>query len=182
MQIDLITDQADLIQFDSRVCELTGVKYPANYYQSCDVFACYDTNRKMIGGYAFKLKPPFRVLWALSHQPEAYIKFFQHTTLAQIMEQSALWIEPGSMLMRDKLVFFQSVMQYVLQCDRDHMLYGYNFSKPHLQKLYSRMEPRILFQGELLGEGRDQFPVCINSVQLANLKLLIEKSHFMTYS
>lgn len=182
MQIDLITSQMDLIQFDNRVSELTGVKYPASYYQNCDVFACYDTSEKMIGGYAFKLKPPFRVLWALSHQPEAYIKFFQNTTLAQIMEQSALWIEPGSMLMRDKLVFFQSVIQYVLQCDRDYMLYGYNFSNAHLQKLYSRMKPHILFQGELFGEGRDQYPVSINSVQLADLRLLLEESQFMTYS
>lgn len=181
MQIDMITSQTDLIQFDDRVSELTGVRHTVNYYKECDVFACYDTNKKMIGGYAFKLKPPFRVLWALSHQPEAYIKFFQDTTLAQIMEQSALWIEPESMLMRDKTLFFQSLMKYTLQYDRDYMLYAYNFNQMHLRKLYSRMKPHILFQGELFG-GSDRYPVCINYIELAELKLLVKEAHFMAYS
>ena len=182
MQIERITNPSDLTQFDDRVAELTGVRHTVNYYKDCDVFACYDTNKKMIGGYAFKLKPPFRALWALSHQPHAYIKFFQDTTLAQIVEQSALWIELESMLMRDKAIFFQSLMKYVLQCDRDYMLYAYNSSKAHLQKLYSRMEPDILFEGELFGEGRDPYPVSINAVDLAALKPLAEAAYFMTYS
>jgi|GEM_PF-6360373 len=178
MEFEVIASLPELTEFDDRNTTYTGVKFRMKYWQHCKVVACYSPTREMIGGYALVLEPPFRSLLTLSQETEAYTRFCQEVPLTQMMEVTGLWIKPGTMRCRDRAKFFMTMVDDICECVCPYFVYVYNLNRPNLQKLYGKLNSKVLFRGQLPSEKPNAHPVSIEYALIADLKREISSDRY----
>jgi hypothetical protein len=175
MEFKIATSESELLHLQENIAQVTGGNIPHTYYQHGKVMVCYNNEQEMLGGYVIISSPPFRSLYTLAHLPEAYISLFKQASLADILEMPALWIKQDVMSPREKAKFFQTLLLDVCSYNRSYLLYVYNYNRPELHKLYGRMKPKVLFQGQITAEFPKK-PLGIDAVCLKELKQNIKKA------
>lgn len=175
MKFEVIRQVPELTKFSEKEFSYTGVKFKMKYWQHCKVVACYNSQQEMIGGYALALEPPFRSLFTLSQTPEHYNKFLEEVSPEQMLEVTCLWLDTEARSLRNRLKLFRAILNDICEHEKSYFLYVYNLNRPHLQKFYGKLNPRVIFRGKLPGA---MHPLGIEYVLTTEIKQEIKNAHY----
>lgn len=120
------------------------VLFPLEYLKQGRVYGFYNKNKEICGGFALITEGPFRVLSSIPDFEGLSID----SDLSQTAELTGLWLSNNNREKYLSLIFWMTLIQKILTSDKKYFVYAYSSHKVHLQEIYSRANPIVLFRGE----------------------------------
>lgn len=172
MEFIKIESQDQLKKYLQRTAEHLGIHFPISYFEKSKVFACYHEG-EIVAGYAIVQEFPFRVLSSIPEDARC-------ETYNQIMNSSVeitgLWMQDQK---RSKLGFLSLVNSLTRELQKTSSevgkkfaVYAYDADEKHLQTIYSRGNPKSLFEGytiQQVGMTKNKFE-CIEYMDITVLR------------
>ena len=171
MQTRVLKKLEDLETFALK-CQLNlDLKYPIDYLEKSHVRAFYNNSGVMVGGYVLNHSGQFRVIESL---PE-HIRLNSHWTKKEVLEQTyeitGLWLDRRVSGAMDNFFFWATMYKEMIFTRKKYLVYAYDLDKTYLKKLYSIMNPSVIFSGKtILQEGMEQ--ECEESVEIASVNAI----------
>ena len=148
MSFKILKDDRELELFRDYAERYISVRFPLDYLQKSKVVAYYSEEGRMCGGYAFVLKPPFRVIESLPEFVRKRSEALRKVSMESLFEFTGLWLSPEIRCRRIASRFWFQIYRDILTLGKSHFVYAYSLDKPALGKLYSICRPDVIFQGE----------------------------------
>jgi hypothetical protein len=146
MRSIVLKNELDLLEFQKYCAEFLHIDYPLECLQRSKVRA-FIKNEKIVGGFILTLKPPFRVLESLPEAVKATHAAFKRETLENSMEVTGLWLNPMVRGKRENFKFWMQLYTDLSFSNKKYLFYAYGLDKKHLQKIYSLMNPTVIYRG-----------------------------------
>lgn len=144
MKFKLLKQDAELENYRHAIHPHIDVLLPLSYLKQGQVYGYFNKKGDLIGGFALINKGPFRVLDSIPDFEGLKLDpHLKHTT-----EVTGVWLSCEG---RDKyasLKYWLTIMTKVLTSRKKYFVYAYSSKKTHLEKIYSRANPIVLFRGE----------------------------------
>ncbi len=167
MQSIVLKKDADLLEFQKYCAEFLHIDYPLECLKRSKVRA-FLKNDKIVGGYILTLKPPFRVLESLPDEVKSSHLAFKREILENSMEVTGLWLNPEVRGKRENFKFWLQLYADLSFTNKKYLFYAYGLEKKHLQKIYSLMNPKIIYRGETKPMPGMQYTE-LESVEMASI-------------
>ena len=131
--------------------EIEGVKYPQDYISKQGKCFVFLQDEKIIGGYSFFTKPPFRSIEfarLLKADLGALNKLDEKEDFVEI---GGVWMAPDDSTLAFGVLIWADMYKRVSKLKKKYIVYGYSLEKRGLVKFYQKLSPIIIYRGDLNG-------------------------------
>lgn len=122
------------------------VLFPLEYLKQGRVYGFYNKEGDIYGGFALITEGPFRVLDSIPNFKGLEVD----ADLSQTAELTGLWLSNTNRKKHISLKFWLTLLHKILISEKKYFVYAYSSCKVHLEQIYSRANPIILFKGETI--------------------------------
>jgi len=120
------------------------VLFPLDYLKQGRIFGYFNRKGEIVGGLALITKKPFRVLDSIPNFDGLSID----PQLKHTAEVTGLWLSAENRKTFTSVKYWLNVLFKLMTCKKKYFVYAYSSKKEHLQRIYSRARPIVLFRGE----------------------------------
>lgn len=148
MKSKLLTKIKELELFASKCEQHLDLKYPIEYLQRAKVRAFIAKDKSMIGGYVLAFEGPFRVIESLPDSVIASSPWTKSEVLDQCYEVTGLWLDKKVVSKSTNFLFWATMYRDMIFNNKKYFVYAYDLEKSYLKKLYSIVNPQVIYEGE----------------------------------
>jgi hypothetical protein len=142
---ELNTDH-ELDNYRHAIHKHIDVLFPLDYLKQGQVFGLYTKENEICGGFAIITSGPFRVLSSI---PE-FDGFKMDYNLSETAELTGVWLSNINRNTNASLKFWLTLIYKILSSEKKYFVYAYTSDKTHLERIYSKANPVVLFRGETI--------------------------------
>lgn len=145
--IQRIESKEELIEFQYLTNKSIGVRFPLEFLENSKVFAVFNRNDVMCGGFALVNSEFSRVIDSLPEEATKTLATDFPNYKKDTFEITALWLCRSQ---RSKALCFKlwSRLYFeILKMGRPNFIYAYSSEKTKLGKMYSLINPTRIFEG-----------------------------------
>jgi len=147
----------------ARFEQLVGVSLPAAYLARAHVYGCFNTDNRLVGGYAVVATPPYRGVVFLPDTVKQTHWFFKNVSMNNVLEVNGVWLERRVRLdLVDLYAFWWQLVRSLGRSRKRYVLVWYNRANRHLHRFYSRLQKEMLYTGaSAAGHGTTHREICV---------------------
>jgi hypothetical protein len=125
----------------------------------------------MIGGYVLNHNGPFRVIESLPPEVKENSPWTKKEILDSTYEVTGLWLDQKVTTRRQNFAFWATMYRDMVFTKKKYFVYAYDLDKTYLKKLYSIVNPTVIYEGEtLVQEGMKGS--CEESVEIGSVNYI----------
>ena len=168
MNVKAIKNEKNLLLYQKLAHRHVGVRYPLSYLKTAKVFASYDHEGTMTGGFVLQRNlEDIRVLKSISSKVTY--------SLRRPVELTGVWFMPSTDPYFQRTLFWMHICIRLLPFLGGDTVFSYSSTQGALHKMYSVLKPRMLYQGWVdplpgMSEGDHE---CVCSVSTHRITFLI---------
>jgi hypothetical protein len=144
MNFRTLQRDSELIEFQTKVRSRVKVEFPLSFLQQCRVLGYFDEANQLVGGFAFAWGSNMRVLGSLP------LSVQKHLDPTHLVEVTALWLCPSIDSRLDRAMFWSRLILEVFTLGDREIIFAYDARAQHLRRVYSLLQPRLVFEGQTL--------------------------------
>lgn len=146
MKFRELTTDHELDNYRHAIHKHIDVLFPLEYLKQGQVYGLYTNKNEICGGFAIITQGPFRVLSSIPN----FDGFNMDYNLSETAELTGVWLSNINRGTNASLKFWLTLIYKVLSSEKKYFVYAYTSDKTHLERIYSKVNPVVLFRGETI--------------------------------
>lgn len=171
MKSKIITEEKDLELFAEKCGRKLDLRYPLSYLKRSRVRAFYNKYDAMIGGYVLSFDGPFRVIESLPDHVLKSSPWVDEEILKNTYEVTGLWLDKKVSSKSDNFLFWTTMYKDMVFNKKKYFVYAYDLDKAYLKKLYSIVNPEVIYSGPTKLMAGMKKP-CEESIEIASVNYI----------
>ncbi|MBT8340199.1 MAG: hypothetical protein HKP58_07670 [Desulfatitalea sp.] len=151
MKLRALKTEEELEWYRRSAHQYIDVLFPLEYLQRSRVVACLDDTGSICGGFIIVLEGPFRVLEQIPGGETVDLPIKTEKTA----EITGLWRTKSWCKKHGSASLFIRLGFEIFRSRKKYFIYSYTLRKPHLGEIYSFVNPKVLYQGDVFLPGMD---------------------------